>query len=58
MVNINYLNKMSNINVNTFDIANEEYIEEPWTLIESYFKGQHLERLVRHQLESYNNFVG
>ena len=57
MVNIN-LNKMSNININTFDIANEEYIEEPWTLIESYFKGQHLERLVRHQLESYNNFVG
>ena len=58
MVNINYLNKMSSINVNAFDIENEEYIEEPWTLIESYFKGQHLERLVRHQLESYNNFVG
>jgi len=44
---------------------NEEYeeniynnfIEEPWTIIESYFKDQHLERLVRHQLESYNNFV-
>ena len=33
------------------------YIEEPWTIIESYFKGQHLDRLVRHQLESYNNFV-
>lgn len=33
------------------------YIEEPWTIIESYFKGQHLERLVRHQIESYNNFV-
>jgi DNA-directed RNA polymerase II subunit RPB2 len=32
--------------------------ETPWTIIESYFKGQHLERLVRHQLESYNDFVG
>ena len=42
----------------TFDISNDKYIETPWTIIESYFKGQHLERLVRHQLESYNNFVG
>ena len=33
-------------------------LEDPWTLIESYFEGQHLERLVRHQLESYNHFVG
>lgn len=33
------------------------YIEEPWTILESYFKGQHLRRLVRHQLESYNDFV-
>jgi DNA-directed RNA polymerase II subunit RPB2 len=44
-------NEMSN------DI-NENYGEAPWTVIESYFKGQHLERLVRHQLESYNDFVG
>jgi DNA-directed RNA polymerase beta subunit len=42
----------------TFDIDNDQYIETPWTIIDSYFKGQHLERLVRHQLESYNNFVG
>jgi DNA-directed RNA polymerase beta subunit len=41
-----------------FDIKNEKYIETPWNIIESYFKGQHLDRLVRHQLESYNNFVG
>ena len=34
-----------------------EYIEEPYTLIESYFRGQHLERLVRHQIESYNHFI-
>jgi len=41
-----------------FDIQNDQYIETPWDIIESYFKGQHLQRLVRHQLESYNNFVG
>ena len=28
-----------------------------WKIIESYFKGKHLERLVRHQIESYNHFV-
>ena len=33
------------------------YIEEPYKVIESYFQGQHLERLVRHQLESYNHFI-
>ena len=36
----------------------DEYVETPWNIIESYFKDKHLERLVRHQLESYNNFVG
>ena len=41
-----------------FDLKNDKYIETPWSIIESYFKDQHLERLVRHQLESYNNFVG
>ena len=35
----------------------DPYIEEPFNIIESYFKGQHLERLVRHQTESYNDFV-
>jgi len=40
-----------------FDIENEPYIETPWNIIESYFKGQQLERFVRHQLESYNNFI-
>jgi len=33
------------------------YEEEPYHIIESYFQGQHLERLVRHQIESYNHFV-
>ena len=34
-----------------------DYLEEPYTLIESYFSSQHLERLVRHQIESYDNFI-
>ena len=33
------------------------YVEEPFSIIESYFEGQHLERLVRHQIESYDNFI-
>jgi len=33
------------------------YIEEPYSLIESYFGNQYLERLVRHQIESYNHFI-
>ena len=34
-----------------------EYIEEPWDIIGSYFKGKHLKQLVRHQIESSNVFV-
>lgn len=30
---------------------------QPWGVIESYFEGQHLARMVRHQIESYNDFV-
>ena len=33
------------------------YVEEPWDIINSYFDGKHLKQLVRHQVESYNNFV-
>ena len=33
------------------------YTEEPYHIVESYFEGQHLERLVRHQIESYNHFI-
>jgi len=53
----NRQDNMCNIN-DMFDIENDQYIEPPWTIIESYFRGQHLDRFVRHQLESYNNFVG
>ena len=41
-----------------FDLSKDTYIEAPWTIIGSYFQDKHLDRLVRHQLESYNNFVG
>ena len=34
-----------------------EYVDEPFVLLESYFEAQHLERLVRHQIESYNHFI-
>jgi DNA-directed RNA polymerase II subunit RPB2 len=51
------MSKDRNEEVKYFEEENQ-YIEAPWNIIESYFKGQHLERLVRHQLESYNNFVG
>jgi len=40
-----------------FDIENDLFIETPWKIIKSYFKDQHLECLVRHQIESYNNFI-
>jgi len=45
-------------NKDIFNIENDQFIETPWNIIESYFRGQHLERFVRHQLESYNNFIG
>ena len=54
--NLKYSNQSTNDD--TFNISTEPYIEEPWKIIESYFQGQQLERFVRHQLESYNNFVG
>lgn len=34
-----------------------DYIEEPFSIINSYFKGKYLERLVRHQTDSYNHFI-
>jgi DNA-directed RNA polymerase II subunit RPB2 len=34
-----------------------DYLEEPFSIIQSYFEGKQLERLSRHQIESYNNFV-
>jgi len=63
----NTMSDLSNEKINTlrdndatdnYDVQCDQYIETPWDIIESYFRGQHLDRLVRHQLESYNNFVG
>jgi DNA-directed RNA polymerase II subunit RPB2 len=39
------------------EINLKEYSEEPWDIIGSYFDGKHLKQLVRHQVESYNDFV-
>ena len=39
------------------DDRNIEYGEAAWKIIGSYFDGQHLRRLVRHQIESYNDFI-
>ena len=57
-IKMNNNSNKSNTENDIFDIKNDQYIETPWHIIESYFNGQHLDRLVRHQLESYNNFVG
>ena len=31
--------------------------EIPWMIIKSYFKNNHLQQLIKHQIESYNNFI-
>jgi DNA-directed RNA polymerase II subunit RPB2 len=46
------------MNTTPFDLEKDPYIEAPWAVIGSYYGEQYLEKLVRHQLESYNNFVG
>jgi len=65
-VNKNDVNKndINNNDVNNNDVLekniscpNLDYIEGPWELIRSYFNGNELEKLVDHQLESYNNFI-
>jgi DNA-directed RNA polymerase II subunit RPB2 len=40
------------------EIDVDNYIEEPHTIIDSCFRGRHLNRLVEHQIESYNDFIG
>ena len=37
--------------------SDDTYKGDPWKVIESYFSGTHLKRAVRHQIESYNDFV-
>jgi DNA-directed RNA polymerase II subunit RPB2 len=53
---------LNNIKSKNDDILNEtlcfdDDIEDPYAIIECYFKGKKLERLVRHQIESYNHFI-
>ena len=56
--NTNKMNTTNKMSQNLKKDPVDPYIETPWSIIDSYFRDQHLERLVRHQLESYNNFVG
>ena len=58
LVNMNSNTQKLNMQQDSFDILKDNYIETPWDIIGSYFQGQHLDRFVRHQLESYNNFIG
>ena len=63
MLNPRYINETENRVEEDEDLKHKihnrigTYIEEPWTLIGSYFEGKHLEQLVRHQIESYNDMV-
>ena len=41
---------------NPMSTTKEEELDR-WNIIKSYFDKQHLQRLVRHQIESYNDFV-
>jgi DNA-directed RNA polymerase II subunit RPB2 len=47
----------SNENDRQKTLQTDRYVETPWNIISSYFQNKHLQRLVRHQLESYNKFV-
>ena len=46
----NMIANKNNSTEETFDIQNNPFIETPWKIIGSYFKNQHLECLVRHQI--------
>ena len=47
---------MSNKDINDY-INFENNEKDIWTIIDSYFKDKYLEQLVRHQIESYNDFI-
>ena len=54
---INTMSCITEVPTHSDIITDDDYIEEPWDVIGSYFKGHHLKQLVRHQVESYNDFV-
>ena len=39
------------------NIDEKEYEHISWAVIKKYFEGKHLQQLIRHQIESYNNFI-
>lgn len=49
--------KTANMASDNSPIDHDKYVEQPWDVIHSYFDGKHLDQLVRHQIESYNDFV-
>ena len=55
----NYIPMTTTIPKEVIKLTNNNtiYTKEPWDVIESYFQNNHLSQLVRHQLESYNDFV-
>lgn len=48
---------MNNTNSNDELFKDINKSEIPWKIINSYFKNNHLQQLIKHQLESYNNFI-
>tara|TARA_B100000787_G_scaffold98922_1_gene72981 strand:+ start:1488 stop:5069 length:3582 start_codon:yes stop_codon:yes gene_type:complete len=48
---------MDNTNSNDELFKDIDKSEIPWMIINSYFKNNHLQQLIKHQLESYNNFI-
>ena len=52
--------RMKNLNKDFSKLdLDDDFIDSqlPWDIIKTYFDGKHLQQLVRHQLESYNNFI-
>ena len=45
-----------NMNENCENIE-ENYQNLSWDIIKTYFEGKHLQQLIRHQIESFNNFI-
>tara|TARA_Y100000992_G_scaffold40874_1_gene22916 strand:- start:5731 stop:9288 length:3558 start_codon:yes stop_codon:yes gene_type:complete len=49
--------KKRNKTMNNTYYQKGKFTEEPWELINSYFRNEYLQRLVRHQLESFNELT-
>jgi len=57
VVNNNKEKAGSETKYDDYNDTEPDYSEAPWKIISSYFENHHLKRLVRHQIESYNDFV-